>query len=369
MNLPNLGTMRIAVDMNIPKAAEALQGMGEVRFFEGRSLTRADLLEVDVLWVRSVTKVNRELLEGTPVRFVGTATAGVNHIDADYLQEAGIHWVSAPGSNAISVADYLCSALAILRSKGKLEGKKKAAVLGYGHVGHAVVPRLQALGFETKVYDPLRQELYPEEDLCALEELFDADLLTVHIPLTYKGEHATHAWIDRAFLQKFKAGLIFVNAARGEVMKQAEVLELSQEGFLSALVLDVFEREPEIPLELLEAADLATPHIAGYSWTGKIRGTQMLRQSLRDWLNLAEDGFVLPTQGSTLCAQDEWELILQAYDLREDDARLRSAVAEAGNAAAVFDGLRKNYPVRLEFSDYQVQMPKAVDLKALGFVP
>lgn len=368
MNVPNAGMIRIAVDQNIPKAAEALHSLGEVKFFEGRTLVREDLMQTDVLWVRSVTKVNRELLEGTPVRFVGTATAGVNHIDADYLAQAGIQWVSAPGSNAISVADYVCSSLAILRAQAKVRPGMKVAVLGYGHVGQAVVPRLQALGFETLVYDPLRRELYPHEPLVDLEELYKADLLTLHIPLTKSGPYATEAWIDKEFLLRFPAGLVMINAARGEVMKQNEVLELKQMGHLSALVLDVFESEPHIPLDVLAACDLATPHIAGYSWTGKLRGTSMLRKSLLEWLGKEVTPLKLSEDGSQLQAKDPWDLMIQAYDVREDDARLRAAIAQAGSSDPVFDGLRKNYPRRLEFSDLHAQVEQGTELlKALTF--
>lgn len=369
MNKPNVGMMRIAVDQNIPQAQEALAGLGDVRLFDGRKLQKSDLLETDVLWVRSVTKVNADLLAGTPVRYVGTATAGVNHIDANWLNERGIQWDSAPGSNAISVGDYICSALAVLEQRGKIRNGMKVAILGHGHVGRVVAPRLRALGFEVVVYDPLRKPFFLEEDLCELEEIFDADILSLHIPLTFDGPYATHRWIDRHFLSRFKPGLVFMNAARGEVVVQDDLISMASQGFFGGLVLDVFEKEPNVPTELFELADLLTPHIAGYSWTGKLRGTAMLRHSLLNWLGHAASDEHTVRHLEQLKASDIWSLILSAYDVQKDDAIFRVACAESGSADLVFDHLRKTYPKRLEFSDYQVVSiaGKKSVLEELGF--
>jgi erythronate-4-phosphate dehydrogenase len=361
--------MRIAVDTNIPLAEPFFSPWGEIQRFEGRTLQTSDLVDIDVLMVRSVTKVNASLLKNSNVQFVGTATAGTDHIDARFLEENQIRWASAPGSNSWSVADYVTVVFAKLLAEGELDKKDPVGVIGYGHVGSKVAERLRHLGLVVHIYDPVHRDapLHPEwQDW---ESILNCKAISLHTPLTREGNHPTFRWLNRDALLEFKPGLILVNTSRGEVCLDQDLIDLKKQGHLRKIFLDVFENEPRIEQELLDLCDLRTPHIAGYSWTGKIRGTQMLAEQLNTHFGprpsalwSANAPIELNVSGLNLD-----QILIRAYDPWADQQRWIESSSTGENT---FDRMRKNYPKRWEFSDYmllEAQPELRLTLKALGF--
>ncbi|MBI2380015.1 MAG: 4-phosphoerythronate dehydrogenase [Gammaproteobacteria bacterium] len=361
--------MLILADENMPLAAELFGRHGEVRLKAGRSMTPADVAHADALLVRSVTRVDAALLAGSPLRFVGSATIGMDHLDLPWLEGQGIAYANAPGCNAEAVAEYVLASLLVLaeRDGWRLEDKS-LAIVGVGHVGRALRRKLAALGLRLVLVDPFRAE--HETGFSPLDEALACDIVSLHVPLTKTGPHPTWHLFDAARIAALKPGAILINAARGAVVdNQALKAALKAKQRLS-VVLDVFENEPRIDAELVPLLDLATPHIAGYSLDGKLRGSLMVYAAFCRHFGipavtpeLAElDMPALPAVHSASLAQAVWA----CYDPRRDDADLRASLAEPEPALA-FDRLRKNYPPRREFPALEVQGVAAGWVDTLGF--
>ncbi|MBR9827276.1 MAG: 4-phosphoerythronate dehydrogenase PdxB [Oceanospirillales bacterium] len=371
--------MTIVADENIPALESLFRGFGTLRTCAGRSMSTADLQDADVLLVRSVTQVDQALLAGTPVRFVGTATIGTDHIDQAWLQQQGIGFSSAPGCNADSVVEYVLSSLLQLAAAQSFDlFDKVVGVVGVGNVGGRLQQRLQALGIRVCLCDPPRQNAEGGDFMVLDEVLAQADILALHTPLTRSGTWPTHHLLNRDNLPKLKQGAILLNAGRGPVIDNQALLEVSRQRPDLTLIMDVWEHEPAVDPQLAARCDIATPHIAGYSLDGKIRGTWMLYQALCRHLGQAveiELEQVLPP--STVCAltlADADDLLTPArlvYDPYRDDRALRSVLHLADTEQRLaFDRLRREYPERREYStlEVQVQADGAVDrLRALGF--
>jgi erythronate-4-phosphate dehydrogenase len=283
--------MKTVCCANMPFAEDAFSTLGEVVLLDGRAIAAADVRDADLLAIRSTTKVNASLLEGSPVRFVGTATIGIDHLDTAYLDSHGIRWCYSPGCNANSVAEYLVSALLCLarRHGFALEGRT-LGVIGVGNVGRRVVEKAHALGLRVLQNDPPRQRNEPDQaasfvDLATL--LAESDIVTVHVPLTREGRDATWHMVDTAFLGRMRDGAIFVNAARGPVMDTAALLAAMESGRVGHAVIDTWEGEPGFHPALLARADIGTPHIAGYSFEGKVGGTVMVYEEACRFLDVA----------------------------------------------------------------------------------
>jgi erythronate-4-phosphate dehydrogenase len=361
--------MLIVADENIPLLDAFFAGFGEIRRVPGRSIDRATVEQADVLLVRSVTNVNRALLEGSKVRFVGTCTIGTDHLDLEYFNEAGITWSSAPGCNARGVVDYVLGSLMTL---AEIEGvdltQRTYGVVGAGEVGGRLVKVLKGLGWNVKVCDPPRQAA-EGGDYVRLEQIIEqCDVISLHTPLTRSGDGATWHLFDQQRLQQLKPGAWLINAARGPVVDNAALRKvLLQREDLQA-VLDVWEAEPEVDVALAELCVLATPHIAGYSLDGKQRGTAQIYEAYCEFIGqpvsiqLSE---LLPApwlSQVTLHADSDpaWALAMLCrgvYDPRRDDADFRrSLVGNVGEQRAAFDVLRKQYPVRREIEGLKVRI-------------
>ena len=273
--------MRILADENIPLVDAFFAEHGDIRRMPGRSINRAVLEQAEVLLVRSVTRVDRELLEGSAVRFVGTCTIGTDHLDIDYFDEVGIDWASAPGCNARGVVDYvLGSLLALAEGEGVALHDRRYGVIGAGEVGGRLVEVLRSLGWDVRVCDPPRQAREVGEFVGLDEILEECDVISLHTPLTLEGEHSTFHLLDGARLAQLRPGAWLINAARGAVVDNAALREqLARRPDIQA-VLDVWEGEPQVDVELAELCWIATPHIAGYSLDGKLRGTAQIYQAL-----------------------------------------------------------------------------------------
>jgi len=377
--------MQILADENIPLLKTVFGSLGEIRTVSGRHLNRAEIGTAEILLVRSVTQVNQALLAGSQVRFVGTATIGVDHIDQVYLQQQGIGFASAPGCNATAAAEYVISTLLILAEQQSFKLVDKIiGIIGCGQVGSRVLTKLRALGAECVVYDPpLQSQSDYDRGFVDWNAVLKADIITLHVPLTQTGPYPTWQMFNAEAFAQLRSNTILINAARGNVLDEAALLNhLATHQQPLQLILDVWANEPAINLALLAHTTLATPHIAGYSLEGKWRGTEMLYQAVCQYFQqpmtwqLAD---ALPEPPVTrLCFSDNITAaaaiqmaVLACYDPRRDDLAL-SSIVQAKDKPLFFDRLRKNYPVRREFSSLTVQISAhqallAQQLKGLGF--
>jgi erythronate-4-phosphate dehydrogenase len=368
--------MRILADENIPCVSAAFAPFGTLNTFVGRKLTAAQVKTADVLLVRSVTPVNAALLAGSGVRFVGTATIGLDHIDQAYLAEQHIGFASAPASNARSAAEYVVSALCVLAQQQGFDlTKKTMGIIGCGNVGSRVLKLAQALGLRCVVNDPPKQrrgELNGVDLVSALQ----CDIVTVHVPLETAGDDPTVHLLNRETLAHVRPDAILINTARGATMDGTALLARLTDCPALTAVLDVWPQEPLVPSKLLAKVAIATPHIAGYSLDGKARATELLHQAFcrhfgfkpcwqaRDSLPPADlTALYFSAQADFLsCAQTA---VLACYDVRRDDGALRK-ISQNPQPATYFDQLRKHYPVRREFASVQVQSTHAA-FRQLGF--
>ena len=379
--------LRITADENIPNVQSLFAPLGEVTTVDGRQLCAAQLRHCDILLVRSVTAVNRALLEGSKVRFVATATIGIDHLDTDYLDSAGIEWAAAPGCNADSVVDYVLSAFCRLDGVlSQLLAGATVGIVGMGNVGSRLYRRLSKLGIRCVGYDPLiAQNTFPV--LTDLDTVLSAEVVCLHAPLTRSGPHPSYHLIDERRLQQLNLGTVLINAGRGAVVDNSTLKNVLAQRADLCVVLDVWENEPAIDIELLKRIDLATPHIAGYSLDGKMAGAEMIYRACCQFLqlpaNVAHDDYQqaisIDTRGHFTPAAAIREAVLTSYDIGKDDQRLRGALLSGvgrdkqADQGLAFDKLRKDYPVRREFSRYRISNVDALDhttinsLQALGF--
>lgn len=380
--------MLIVADENIPLLESFFGDIGTIRRVSGRTVSPEDVNDADILLVRSVTRVNEALLKDSRVRYVGTSTIGTDHVDLPWLESRGIAFSAAPGCNANSVAEYVLSVLSLYAEQQGLDDWETLSVgiVGAGNVGSELARKLDKLGFTVRLCDPPRQALEGDDNemFCSLDEALECDVITLHTPLTRESAHPTFNMMDADKLARLTAGQLLINTSRGEVIESAALLERLQAPNAPTVVLDVWEQEPRVNPQLVDRVWLATPHIAGYSLEGKVQGTEMVYQSLCRFLGLParkKAGQYLPEPAlSKLCFTSSAEemgagniAMRSCYDPRRDDARLRLTmdlpVEERGTA---FDRLRKNYPVRREFSSVKIQLKgtsKSLQdtFRALGF--
>jgi len=374
--------MKIFADENMPLVTELFGERADIVRGPGRNVSREQLADVDVLLVRSITKVNAELLEGSAVRFVGSATAGTDHVDQEYLREAGIEFAYAPGSNANSVAEYVTAALLQLATRGgfELEGLK-IGIVGHGEVGSRVAAKCRALGMHTLINDPPLQQQAAKLDFVELEDLLGADIFTLHVPLTREGTFATENLISQEWLSRIKkTSMIVLNTARGGVLDEGALWQGREAGLVGQVVLDVFkaEKTPErVSDAALSQADITTSHIAGYSYDGKVAGTVMLYEAMAkhfgwpceineiDALNTEPSELGGPRQGAGHLEQLHCA-VCQAYGIEQDHQKLQKAIEYQGkDRGAYFDSLRKNYSVRREFRNYRVSSGQGYSSQAV----
>ena len=357
--------MKILADENIPLVNDFFQSLGTVVTCNGRSMAASDVHEASALLVRSVTPVNEQLLRDSDVGFVGTCTIGIDHLDQTWLGNNHIEFANAPGCNANSVVEYVYAALCHLGVNWR---DKKFGIIGCGNVGGLLHKRMKAQGVECYCYDPF---LTPSNnsDLTTLETVLACDIVSMHTPLTVNGEHPSFHLINLPELMQLKTGAVLLNCGRGPVINNADLLQFLTQRTDVRVVLDVWEPEPNISLELLDKVALGTPHIAGYSYDGKLKGTEMVYQSLCKYLGreatLSLTGLVPPLVNNQLYLANHKTLfeqvsllIEQVYSIADDDQDLRKLAQNTQknneNFATGFDSLRKHYPVRREFHNYQI---------------
>lgn len=373
--------IKIVADENIPLVEAFFGHLGEIVRRPGRQLAPLDVKEAAALLVRSVTPVNAGLLAASSVRFVGTCTIGVDHLDENFFKEQGIAHASAPGCNANSVVEYVYAALCELDIDWL---HKRVGIIGCGNVGGLLHRRLRAQGVECVCYDPF---LTPEQnpDLATLEDVLACDIVSMHTPLTKTGPYPTYHLVSTAQLCQLKEGAVLLNCGRGAVIDNQALLDVLRTRRDLRVVLDVWEGEPGISRELLQKVALGTPHIAGYSYDGKLKGTEMIYEALCRHLQRTPEHSLpqlvppLDNGAIEIPAGDNWavikQLVKQVYAIAADDQALRQLADSAESADAFaegFDHLRKHYPIRREFYNYHLNGPAADEalitrLQALGF--
>jgi len=363
--------MKIFYDENMPFAKEFFGDINgentQLIPFNGRELNAQQVKNADVLLVRSITQVNEELLsENSQLKFVGTATIGVDHIDQNYLAKRNIAFSSAPGCNAISVAEYVISSLVVLAERYLIDiFSLTVGIVGAGNTGTRLSEKLTALGIKHLLCDPiLAEKKATNEDIrqyVSLEEVLACDVISLHVPITTQGDHPTYHLLNQARLSALSSDQILINACRGEVIDNQALLSLKRAGHGVKLVLDTWENEPNILYPLIEHAEIASAHIAGYSLEGKARGSEMLYQALCQQLNIeltkCLSQFLPESAINKLEINQPFDeivlnqLVKMVYDVRRDDAIFRQQVLNHG-----FDHVRKTYPARREFSSIKISM-------------
>ncbi|NQV74386.1 4-phosphoerythronate dehydrogenase [bacterium] len=347
-------------DQHIPFISDIFSGLGDLRLIPGQEIDSESIATADALVVRSITRVNEDLLQNSPVSFVGSATAGVDHVDFSYLDRMGIGFGHAPGANAESVVEYVLACLAELSSRGGESFEKRSiGIVGAGNVGRLLATRCSALGMKVLVNDPpLEMKSLGSHAFVDLNTLLrSSDIVSIHTPLTRSGPFPTHRLIGQDELSLVKKGAWFVHAARGGVCDESALTRARQEGHLGGVALDVWENEPVPSLEHIQRADIATGHIAGYSVDAKIRGVHMIREHMVRHFNVDESALQSANnllnerpgicQSHTLAGR-----ILEMYPIREDDTRFRSCRLQSPDVAQAFHTYRAQYPIRRTFSAF-----------------
>ena len=371
--------MKIIIDDKIPYIQGALEPFAEVVYLPGQKTTPEVVRDADAIITRTRTICNEALLSGSSVKIIASATIGYDHIDTDYCDHAGIKWTNAPGCNAKSVEQYIASAILVMAEKRGWDlAGKTIGVVGVGNVGSKVAKIAEILGMRVLLNDPPRARMEGGTGFVALDKILEeSDLITLHVPLNQEGPDATWHMADEQLFTRMSRKPVFINSCRGEVVKTSALKQAIVSGQISGAVVDCWENEPNIDLELLGLVDLATPHIAGYSRDGKANGTEMSVQAVSRFLGLGAKNWkatniekpavseILIDGAHKSTRQILAEAILATYDIREDDARLRASVA-------TFEKQRGDYPVRREFPAFTVagkfSNPKVIDkLKRIGF--
>jgi len=383
--------MKAVIDDKIPFIRGILEPYADVVYLPGGQIRRDHLLDADCLITRTRTRCNQELLKGTAVRFIASATIGFDHIDTLWCNKAGVRWTNSPGCNSGSVAQYITAALLEMSERLNFNlHDKTLGIIGVGHVGSKVQRIAELMGMNVLLNDPPRSRAEGPDHFTDLKKLLsDSDIITLHVPLNREGQDKTRHLVDREFLEAIKPGAILINTSRGEVVDEAELIRRLQgdqrpetrdrnkdnSSLVTrhlSLVIDVWNDEPHISRQLLSLTDIATPHIAGYSLDGKMNATRMVVQAVATEFGLKldpEDGLTnlracgLTDHGSRITLHD---YIRATYDILADDRRLRES-------PETFEEQRNNYPEHREFNAHTIDPFPEGNLghllKSLGFKP
>ena len=366
--------LKWVIDDVIPHTAALKALMGDVAVLPGRDITPATISEADILLVRSITPVNESLLAGTSVQFVGTATAGVDHFDIEAIERLGVAWSAAPGSNAVSVVEYVLCALATAGWFERVMTGCPVGLVGLGQVGERLARRLSDLGCQVLAYDPLRVDWPSGLRRVELEEILRQPVISLHANLHDRGPHASRGLLDAdraeqmiAALTKREDGGLFINAGRGDLMTLEALSQLVDSPW--TVILDTWPGEPSLSADVLSRCDWVSPHIAGHSIKARKNGSDLLAAAVARWAGV--DASALPeafepvgfessreidgSRGDMDRDVTEWmtEFLRQQSILSREDARLREAAA-AGFTSVEFDQLRKSYQQPAEWTGQRV---------------
>ncbi len=366
--------MKVVVDDKIPFIKGELEPYADVIYMEGNSIRKENLIHADALIIRTRTKCNAALLEGTKVKFIASATIGYDHIDTEYCYRNGIKWTNAPGCNSGSVMQYIASVILYYALQKNIILKNRVlGVVGVGNVGRKIVKLAEILAIQVVLNDPPRAR---EEGICGYVSLDgimrEADIITLHVPLNLEGDDKTYHLADQRFFEKINKGLLFINTSRGEVVDTIALKQALTNETVSDAVLDVWEHEPDIDTDLLKNIFIGTPHIAGYSADGKANGTKMVVRQFSSFYNLGLDDWepdeIPPAENPVIACNGQGktfqeiatDVVLKTYPIIFESKWLENDPKE-------FESYRNNYPLRREFSAYTIQAEniKESDIKKL----
>ena len=334
--------LNFVIERNVPFIAGLLEPYANVSYLAADEFTPATVKNADALIVRTRTRCDEDLLAKSRCRFIGTATIGTDHIDSEWCEAHGITVINAPGCNAPAVAQYVFAS--IMQLANRPIGQYTIGIVGVGHVGSIVERWARGLGMKVLICDPLRQRAEGGENWSSLEEIAEkADIITFHTPLTREGDDRTFHIADEAFFASLRRAPIIINSARGPIVDSPALVEALDNGLVSSAVIDCWENEPEISLELLERAAIATPHIAGYSHDGKVRATQMILDAITTF-------FYLPRVNTLAATPKGIARSVRPLDIVESYNPLVDTVA-LKNDPSSFEALRNNYRYRSEISE------------------
>ncbi len=372
--------LRIVADEKIPFLRGVLEPYAEVVYMPGNLIDRDSVMSADALLIRTRTRCDQSLLKGTAVKFIATATIGFDHIDAGFCRAENISWVNAPGCNSSSVQQYVIAALLQVSNDNKITlCGKTLGIIGAGNVGSKVASAANLLGLKVKLNDPPRARIEGSTGFVHLDEILEtSDMISIHVPLTMTGEDKTFQLFDKALFSKIRKGTWLINTSRGEVVETKAMKEALQDGFLTGTIVDVWENEPHIDMELLRRVTISTPHIAGYSVDGKANGTSQIVRSLSTYFNLPLGTFyppLLPSPATPDLFLDGYgksaeqvvaQTVLHSYPILEDHGNLQ-------RSPATFELQRGEYRVRREFGAYKVKIRNGSSetisiLSGLGFL-
>ena len=344
--------MKLMIDDAVWGYKEIFSEFGEINTLPGRDINRKSLLDCEILIVRSRTKVNKQLLDGTKVRFVGSTVAGLDHIDENYLHENGISFASAQGCNANAVAEYVISAISNLANDYSFDlSTKTLGIIGVGNVGTRLNFKAEQLGITTLLNDPIREINEGKNEFVDLDIALNADIVTFHTPLTFSGSHPTHKLLGSHNFEIIKEDSILINAARGGIIDESIwAVTKTKEN-----IIDCWEEEPNINSRLQSDAYWATPHIAGHSIDAKFMGSFMIYKELCHFLNASfnnEIGKLINPQVRVINDSTLHESLNSIYSFFDD----HKAIKETSN----FEDYRRNYPERYEWHHFKAQfgLPK-----------
>jgi erythronate-4-phosphate dehydrogenase len=359
--------VKIVADENIPQVLEAFSDLGEVTLIPGRQIERQHLKNCQCLVVRTVTSIDANLLRDTAVEFVGSATIGTDHVDLEYLARSNIRFSNAAGCNAEAASEYVISGLfALSKHIGFDPFKLKAGIIGYGNVGSRLHQKLQALGIETLLNDPpLEAARTSNQAFVDLDTIVsECNFISLHVPLTRTGKHPTWHLFDQSRLYKLKQNCLLANAARGPVIDNPALLNLIKTRPDLLVFLDTWENEPDIARELLDKVSLATPHIAGYSVEGRLRGTQMIldaacaffsKTSNWEMSQLLPESMAMEAIDSSGDLEFWQTLFRNHHDIWQDHLALtQTRHLDQVDFARHFESLRRVYEQRFEYERYRL---------------
>ena len=338
---------KIVIDDKIPYIKETISKLtNRAVYIPGNMIGNDDIRDADALIIRTRTHCDAQLLKGSNVKFVATATIGYDHIDTNFMEQAGIKWINCPGCNASSVAQYIDAVLTLIKTEKHIDIQKQTiGIVGCGHVGKKVVEVAKRKGMNILVCDPPRSDAEGEKGFVSMEQIAkEADIITFHVPLTKEGRYPTYHLANETLFDSLSKKTIIINSSRGAVVDNDALLHAINYNKVKDAVIDTWENEPNINKELLKRVWIGTPHIAGYSADGKTNADNMVISALCEFFSLPMQPAICPPEipNADLCPKNEDERTLFFYNPIPESNKLKLEPEK-------FEWFRNNYPLRREY--------------------
>lgn len=338
---------KIVIDDKIPYIKETISKLtNRAVYIPGNMIGNDDIRDADALIIRTRTHCDARLLKGSNVKFVATATIGYDHIDTNFMEQAGIKWINCPGCNASSVAQYIDAVLTLIKTEKHIDIQKQTiGIVGCGHVGKKVVEVAKRKGMNILICDPPRSDAEGEKGFVSMEQIAkEADIITFHVPLTKEGRYPTYHLANETLFDNLSKRPIIINSSRGAVVDNEALLYAINYNKVKDAVIDTWENEPNINKELLKRVWIGTPHIAGYSADGKTNADNMVISALCEFFSLPMQPAICPPEipNADLCPKNEDERTLFFYNPIPESNKLKLEPEK-------FEWFRNNYPLRREY--------------------